>query len=256
MTIDTELKAKIEKTKSKKFQFPQFSQQTVNQPDPLGRKSRPTMLSNTEDFPELCMSWKTQLELTKSENYLECERERRTWPPTTAMEGSDSQRVGREESSPPWSPRAVQTRWIRLTRAMRDSMVAIGEEAVTENGRRRSKRRRRRRRIMREAILVCYVITLLFPFLRLILWGVLSEWVYSFRMSQFIFYFYFYYFDLSFSHFETFWTSFWRDIFFYSFLAFYTFFHSHQIGSFCLKKIVERRKNAQTWLRSAKYEWK
>lgn len=23
-------------------------------PDPLGRKSRPTMLSKTEDFPELC----------------------------------------------------------------------------------------------------------------------------------------------------------------------------------------------------------
>jgi hypothetical protein len=25
-----------------------------HKPDPLGRKSRPTMLSKTEDFPELC----------------------------------------------------------------------------------------------------------------------------------------------------------------------------------------------------------
>lgn len=27
-------------------------------PDPLGKKSRPTMLSKTEDFPELCSNFK------------------------------------------------------------------------------------------------------------------------------------------------------------------------------------------------------
>jgi hypothetical protein len=27
-------------------------------PDPLGRKSRPTMLSKTEDFPELCTNFR------------------------------------------------------------------------------------------------------------------------------------------------------------------------------------------------------
>lgn len=32
-------------------------------PDPLGRKSRPTMLSSTEDLPELCF----QLRYNKSE---------------------------------------------------------------------------------------------------------------------------------------------------------------------------------------------
>jgi hypothetical protein len=29
-----------------------------HKPDPLGRKSRPTMLSKTEDFPELCSTSK------------------------------------------------------------------------------------------------------------------------------------------------------------------------------------------------------
>lgn len=68
-------------------------------PDPRGRKSVPTMLSSTEDLPEL-------------------------WPPTTAMVGSDSQRVGKS-LPPPWSPRAVQARWMRFIIPIRLSMDAI-----------------------------------------------------------------------------------------------------------------------------------
>jgi len=49
-------------------------------PDPRGRKSLPTMLSSTNDFPELC-------------------------PPTTAMAGSASQ-----SEPPPWSLRMVHAR--------------------------------------------------------------------------------------------------------------------------------------------------
>lgn len=30
----------------------------IIKPDPLGKKSRPTMLSKTEDFPELCSNFK------------------------------------------------------------------------------------------------------------------------------------------------------------------------------------------------------
>lgn len=37
------------KTKKKKLKV---------KPDPLGRKSRPTMLSKTEDLPELCTCFK------------------------------------------------------------------------------------------------------------------------------------------------------------------------------------------------------
>lgn len=49
-----------------------------------------------------------------------------TWPPTTAMVGRDSQRVGRlAPSPPPWSPRAVQARWMRFIRPIRPSMLAI-----------------------------------------------------------------------------------------------------------------------------------
>uniref|UniRef100_A0A0E0L5I5 Fe2OG dioxygenase domain-containing protein n=2 Tax=Oryza punctata TaxID=4537 RepID=A0A0E0L5I5_ORYPU len=46
-----------------------------------------------------------------------------TWPPTTAMAGSESQRVGRALSSP-WSPRAVQARCSLLTSEIRFSMAA------------------------------------------------------------------------------------------------------------------------------------
>ena len=46
-----------------------------------------------------------------------------TWPPTTAMAGSESQSVGRALSSP-WSPRAVQARCSLLTREIRFSMAA------------------------------------------------------------------------------------------------------------------------------------
>lgn len=49
----------------------------------------------------------------------------RTWPPTTAMAGSESQRVGSALSSP-WSPRAVHARCSLLTSEMRFSMAAAG----------------------------------------------------------------------------------------------------------------------------------
>ncbi|BAS73708.1 Os01g0681150 [Oryza sativa Japonica Group] len=68
--------------------------------EPRGRKSFPTTLSNTDDLPEL-------------------------WPPTTAMAGSESQRVGSALSSP-WSPRAVHARCSLLTSEMRFSMAAAG----------------------------------------------------------------------------------------------------------------------------------
>lgn len=45
-----------------------------------------------------------------------------TWPPTTATEGRASQR---DVPSPPWSPRTVQALWIRFTRPIKLSMVAI-----------------------------------------------------------------------------------------------------------------------------------
>ena len=48
-----------------------------------------------------------------------------TWPPTTAMVGRDSQRVGKS-LSPPWSPRAVHARWIRFINPIRPSMDATG----------------------------------------------------------------------------------------------------------------------------------
>ena len=47
-----------------------------------------------------------------------------TWPPTTAMVGRDSQRVGKS-LPPPWSPRAVQARWMRFINPIRPSMDAI-----------------------------------------------------------------------------------------------------------------------------------
>ena len=40
---------------------PNKAQKIKPKPDPLGRKSRPTMLSNTDDFPELCIHMKTYL---------------------------------------------------------------------------------------------------------------------------------------------------------------------------------------------------
>ncbi|KAB8100525.1 hypothetical protein EE612_031081 [Oryza sativa] len=75
-------------------------------PEPLGRKSFPTTLSSTEDLPEL-------------------------WPPTTAMAGSESQRVGRALSSP-WSPRAVQARCSLLTSEIRFSMAAAAQRDLGE----------------------------------------------------------------------------------------------------------------------------
>jgi len=49
-------------------------------------------------------------------------RERdQTWPPTTAIAGNESQRVGRELPSP-WSPRAVQALWILFTSAIKLSI--------------------------------------------------------------------------------------------------------------------------------------
>ena len=65
-------------------------------PDPRGKKSLPTTLSKTEDFPEL-------------------------WPPTTAMAGRESHSVGSALFSP-WSPKAVQALWILLTKEIRFSI--------------------------------------------------------------------------------------------------------------------------------------
>jgi len=66
-----------------KFQITIHNRQLYQKiPDPRGKKSLPTTLSNTEDFPEL-------------------------WPPTTAIAGRESQRVGSALDSP-WSPKAVQ----------------------------------------------------------------------------------------------------------------------------------------------------
>uniref|UniRef100_A0A0A8YU90 Uncharacterized protein n=1 Tax=Arundo donax TaxID=35708 RepID=A0A0A8YU90_ARUDO len=75
----------------------------VTIPDPRGRKSLPTMLSSTDDFPEL-------------------------WPPTTATDGSASQRE--PPPPPPWSPRTVHARWIRFTSPIRPSMVAISGDVT------------------------------------------------------------------------------------------------------------------------------
>jgi hypothetical protein len=49
-----------------------------------------------------------------------------TWPPTTAIVGSESHSVGSALSSP-WSPRAVHARWSLLTREMRFSMASTPE---------------------------------------------------------------------------------------------------------------------------------
>lgn len=48
-----------------------------------------------------------------------------TCPPTTATEGSASQSVGRDDPSPPWSPRTVHALCIRFTSPIKLSMVAI-----------------------------------------------------------------------------------------------------------------------------------
>ena len=57
----------------------------------------------------------------------ERERERElTWPPTTAMAGRESQRVGNALASP-WSPRAVQALWILLTSEIKFSIYLRSE---------------------------------------------------------------------------------------------------------------------------------
>ena len=59
----------------------------------------------------------------------------RTWPPTTAIEGNASQRVGKALSSP-WSPSAVHALCILLTNEIRFSIRAwIGESARERVGR-------------------------------------------------------------------------------------------------------------------------
>lgn len=107
------------------------------------------MLSRTEDFPELCPRDRTKITQNRTEqnpknqrtrNQEKASREKEnacgkrhgqrrrepTCPPTTATEGSASQRVGSAlPSPPPWSPRTVQARWILLTRPIRLSMVVI-----------------------------------------------------------------------------------------------------------------------------------
>jgi hypothetical protein len=60
-------------------------------------------------------------ELRESEREREREGSELTWPPTTAIEGSESQRVGNVLPSP-WSPSAVQALWILFTKEIRFSI--------------------------------------------------------------------------------------------------------------------------------------
>lgn len=76
----------------------------------------------------------------------------RTWPPTTAMAGRESQRVGNALSSP-WSPRAVQALWILFTNDIRFSILGFGyrwrrrasKRRDDDDGPAREKRRERER---------------------------------------------------------------------------------------------------------------
>lgn len=60
----------------------------------------------------LCNSWEKARDREGSEL---------TWPPTTAIEGSESHRVGNVLPSP-WSPSAVQALWILFTKEIRFSI--------------------------------------------------------------------------------------------------------------------------------------
>ena len=53
----------------------------------------------------------------------------KTWPPTTAIAGRESQRVGKALASP-WSPKAVQALWILFTKEIRFSIHRFNCEFV------------------------------------------------------------------------------------------------------------------------------
>lgn len=93
-----------------------------NLPDPRGRKSLPTTLSNTDDFPELWKTRKSRYWKGVKIKFWDVGKKRWTWPPTTATVGRASQR---DIPSPPWSPNTVQARWILLTSPIKLSIVAI-----------------------------------------------------------------------------------------------------------------------------------
>jgi hypothetical protein len=118
-----------------------MNQATVNHiPDPRGRKSLPTTLSNTDDFPELWFSIFTYIHKNQSHNIQgnildqknDNERIKKcdTCPPTTATEGRASQS---DKPSPPWSPKTVHARWILLMRPIKLVIVAILGSDEDEN---------------------------------------------------------------------------------------------------------------------------
>lgn len=77
-----------------------------------------TLICTETEMDQIRKEMVTRLKIEKKE-------ELRTWqtcPPTTATEGRASQR---DIPSPPWSPKTVQARWIRLTKPIKLSMVAI-----------------------------------------------------------------------------------------------------------------------------------
>lgn len=85
-------------------------------------------------FQNSAFSKKSEPKTRKCEDGAELNiKEKRTWPPTTATEGSDSQREW-EAWSAPWSPRRVHARWIRLTREINEFIVAIGSDSVSGSG--------------------------------------------------------------------------------------------------------------------------
>lgn len=95
-------------------------------PDPRGRKSLPTTLSRTDDFPELYINMNTkQYETNLNRKALKkIWNLSNTWPPTTATVGRASQR---DMPSPPWSPNTVHALWILFTKPIKLSIVAISE---------------------------------------------------------------------------------------------------------------------------------
>ncbi len=81
----------------KKSEWEEDVESNEEVPDPRGRKSLPTTLSNTEDFPELWFPQtknyyrkRKMIESEKVKKHKGDER-KKTWPPTTATVGRASQ---------------------------------------------------------------------------------------------------------------------------------------------------------------------
>ena len=97
------------------------------------KKKNPNYYSNSIDRRTNWMKRKRKRKrkvnsITKKHSSMnQWERERElTWPPTTAMAGRESQRVGNALASP-WSPRAVQALWILLTSEIKFSIYLRSE---------------------------------------------------------------------------------------------------------------------------------